>query len=699
MWRITGSEDPAPDRQIHHVSRPVVLEGPGVFRSAPLAVDTGATLETAFGISGGRFARPGGRGGGTAAADPRPVRFSIGFEKAASGSLIPLHEETLDAAPDRSRQWWAERWVDLSPVAGSTGRLVFRIGDLPGGREKNVTRAPLPVWAESVIHRRTRGERGRLILLVSADTCRADALGAYGNERAVTPNIDRFSRQCRLYRNAYAPSPWTLPSHASLLTATYPNVHRLETYTPAPLAPEIETVTEHLARRGFQTAAFVDMGFITPFRGLHRGFQVFDYRGRGIREIGNRVLSWIERRPAPDLFVLFHFYDIHYPYDESLPGLDFAGEPPPGHDPNVLNRNPPGDPQVTAYLRDRYENGVAWTDYNFGRFLAQLRRMGRFRDALVIFLSDHGEEFGEHGRLGHQLGLYEESLAVPLLIKLPGGARAGTVDGRPASLVDLMPTILGHCDLPVPPVSRGIDLLDDDSPTEGRRFVFGETVLQGHGEVLVDGEFKLLRDPAGTMNFVDLRRDPGERDGAAAPGNGEVRVAMKERLVTGHLWHRPGLQVWLGGLRPGCRLEVRVSAKGLKPGRSLGYWASLETTETEKVRDEWLAVLEADEPVCGLVLEIPGDPPDRLAVEITGADEADAVRIPLLLAGTRAWPGSPGALACPLDTDLPRRKDYERLALSAVPMGLVHYTARAAAAAVEEDGAVMDRLRELGYVE
>jgi hypothetical protein len=146
-------------------------------------------------------------------------------------------------------------------------------------------------------------------------------------------------------------------------------------------------------------------------------------------------------------------------------------------------------------------------------------------------------------------------------------------------------------------------------------------------------------------------------------------------------------------------LAVKISGVGLKPGRAFSYWASLETAEATRGRGEWLAVLEADEPVCGLVLDIPRDPPGRLEVEVTGTAGDGAGRIPLLRAGTRAGSGSPGALACHLDTVLPLRVNYERMALAEGPVGLVHYTARSATAAVAEDRAVMDRLRELGYVE
>jgi len=698
-WRISGATSPPLHKEIHHVSRPVVLEGPGVFRSAAFEVEPGAVLETAFGISGGFFARPRGQGAASHG-DPRPVRFSISFENTDGSMAESLLAETIDATPDRSRQWWSEHRIDLSPVAGATGRLAFRIGNLPEGSGKKPKHPPLPVWAESVIHGPGINKQGRLILLVSADTCRADALGAYGNRRIITPNIDRFSRRCRLYRHAYAPSPWTLPSHASLLTATYPNVHRLETYSSAALSPDIETITERLARRGFHTAAFVDMGFITPFKGLHRGFQLFDYRGKGIRTIGDRVLHWIEQRPSADLMVFFHFYDIHHPYDEMLPGLDFAGTAPPGHNPTLLNRNPPDDPAVTSFLRDRYENGVAWTDYQFGRFLARLRQAGRFEEALIVFLSDHGEEFGEHGRLGHQLGLYEESLAIPLLIKLPGGEGAGTVDGRPASLVDLMPTILAHRGIPVPTGSVGVDLFADTDPDEGDRFVFGETVLEGHGEALVNGELKLVRDPAGTVSVVDLRRNPRERDDVQIPPNDEVSAAMKERLVTRHLWHRPGLNVWFGGLRPGSRITVRVSGHGLEPGRIFAYWAEVTPRENMDNDEEWVAVLDPGEAVCGLVLDIPRDQPPQVEIEVTCMEDGATRHVPLRLAGSNGRAGSSATLTCPPDEARPNREDYDCLLGAKGPTGLVHYTARpAAAATAEEDRAITERLRELGYLE
>lgn len=698
--RIGPTGNPAAYRNIHHVSRPTLLAGEGEFRSAPLHIPPGVELETAFGISGGRYALIKGQGRGRAPAEPRPVDFDIRFQRLDDGTVETLHQETLDAAPDRNHQWWVERRITLAPVAGSTGRLIFRIGAVPLGVQSiKAKQEPVPVWAESVLHPAPTGSAGKLILLVSADTCRADALGAYGYHRPTTPHLDAFSRECLLFPNAYATSPWTLPSHASMLTATYPNVHQLETYRPTSLSSDITTVTECLAAQGFFTAAFVDMGFITPFKGLHRGFDVFDYRGRGIQTIGDRVFNWIADRPAADLFVFFHFYDIHYPYGERLPGLDFASAAaPPGYDVRGLGKNPPHNPAVAKHLRDLYDNGVAYTDMEFGRFLARLRQSGRYDEALILFLSDHGEEFGEHGRFGHQMALYQESLSIPLMIKVPDGNTAGGLNPLPASLVDLMPTILGFCDLDTPPQSEGIDLLGSDPVLADTRFVFGETVLKDNAEALVGRQFKLLHQPEIGLSYIDLRRNPDEGPAPSSQVSTEQQSAIKQSLTVTRLWRRPGVQLWFGGLEPGMPLEVEIHGRGLRAGQAFTYWAVVRQPE-EQPPGQWRAQLEPREPVCGLVLGLAENPTGPLEVTVRLVDNGESRSVPL--AAPRERDAQTGTLSCPLDGGPPPGAEaYSWIAAADAPRGMVHYRSRSPVApAEEEDEEITARLLELGYVE
>ncbi len=694
--RIQQSGGAAPHRNIHHVSRPLLLEGSGRFSSALFTVPPGAEMETAYGISGGRFARPAGQTSATVDEAERPVTFTLSFEPRSGGAPRTLHQETLDAAPDRSRQWWRERRIDLSPLAGATGSFIFETGPVPAAEEALKPRnRPVPVWAESVLRPRAAGGRGRLIILVSADTCRADALGCYGQQRWTTPHLDAFSRQCLLFENAYGPSPWTLPSHASLLTATYPNVHLLETYRPTALSPQIRTLTEELAAAGFLTAAFVDMGFITPFKGLHRGFDLFDYRGTGIRQISERLLPWILQRPADDLFLFFHFYDIHFPYDEQIPGRTFgAGTQPDGVDHRVLTNNRASDPAVAAHLHDLYHNGVAYTDEAFGRVLAALRGSGRYRDALIVFLSDHGEEFAEHGRLGHQLALFQESLAVPLLIKLPGNRLAGSRSPLPASLVDLMPTILGQAGLSSPPGSGGIDLLGPAPPDPDARFVFGETVLEGSASALIGRRYKLIHQAGSDTILTDLKTDPGELQAGHDRAQQDRFELMTQALVTDHLWRRPGLHIWFAGLEPGTALEITVGGRSLQFQSILPFRADLQPADTQPDTDVWRARFTPRDTACGLVLGFKGDPPEELTVRVTD--------VPLRLPGGGPAAGPAEWCRCPLNSPQPGATELDLLDKTRTPLGLVHYRHRAPSILPEpgeEDREVTDRLRQLGYLE
>jgi arylsulfatase A-like enzyme len=303
--------------------------------------------------------------------------------------------------------------------------------------------APIPVEAP----RATRG-----YVLISLDTLRADHLGCYGYARPTSPFLDRLAERAVLFENAIVQYPSTLTSHMSIFTGLYPAEHGV--YPPdSVLAPAIETLPEAFRRAGYRTAGFTEGGFVHGRFGFRRGFDVFAARDRRDSDEvertfarGRRFLRGLEG--GERFFLFIHTYAVHAPYDppEEYRRLFWPGEPPPGAFPptgpelsrvNALGETLPD--AVRDYFKALYDAEIRRLDDVLRRFFAELDELGLADDTTVVVTSDHGEEFGEHGKLNHTQ-LYREVLRAPLLIVHPDLA-AGRRHAPPVESVDLAPTL------------------------------------------------------------------------------------------------------------------------------------------------------------------------------------------------------------------------------------------------------------------
>ncbi len=287
------------------------------------------------------------------------------------------------------------------------------------------------------------------IVLITLDTTRADRMGFLGSERGLTPNLDELARRGVVFSRAYAQVPLTTPSHATILTGTYPGFNHVN-YMGDPLGKALPFLPEILHRNGYRTAAFVGALVLDPRKlapGFERGFGIYDagfHRRRGSEdryrslerrgvEVVNRALAWLSKQPAGPFFLWVHLYDPHDPYS-------------------------PPEPYQTRYQAEPYDGEIAYTDSAVAKLLAGLRAQRLFDGALIAVMADHGEAFGEHGENHHGIFLYDETIHVPLLFKLPGQHSARKVETA-VGLVDVAPTILRAAHLPVPPAMQGESLL------------------------------------------------------------------------------------------------------------------------------------------------------------------------------------------------------------------------------------------------
>ncbi len=276
-------------------------------------------------------------------------------------------------------------------------------------------------------------------------------MGFLGSHRALTPNLDGLARQSVVFTHAYSQVPLTTASHATILTGTYPQFHQVNDFG-VPLAPDLPYAPDILRAHGYHTAAFIgslildpqarsapgfDRGFDTYDAGFHRrrtGEDRYQSIERRASEVVAHAVTWLNNHPHGPFFIWIHLYDAHDPYD-------------------------PPEPYKTRYASAPYDGEIAYTDSAVGELLTQLRLKGLFQAALIAVMSDHGESLGDHGELTHGIFLYDETIRVPLLFKLPAGRFAGKRIESGVRLVDVLPTILNAVNIAIPSAVQGESLL------------------------------------------------------------------------------------------------------------------------------------------------------------------------------------------------------------------------------------------------
>lgn len=350
----------------------------------------------------------------------------------------------------------------------------------------------------------------RTLLLVTFDTTRADHLGSYGRTEAVTPVTDRLAAEGLLFERAYAPTPITLPSHASILTGVLPAVHGVRDNGQYILGDEAVLVSEVLEQHQWRTAAFVSSFVLDESFGLDQGFG--HYSGAAASNLGGQAhanersstmvvddaLSWVAAAPpADDLFLWVHFYDPHWPY---VAPPDWAGS--------------------------AYDGEIAQCDQELGRLLAGLDDLRRTSGLTTVVTADHGESLGERGELSHGVFVYESSVRVPLIVsgaglasqqgaRLPEPVSIAAIAPTLLTLAGLAPSLLPRCETPAL-----IDAAGAPQAGEASRPLLLETWYPYNSyrwhplQSLVWNGHKLIRGAA--LELYDLNADPTEQTELAA---------------------------------------------------------------------------------------------------------------------------------------------------------------------------------------
>jgi arylsulfatase A-like enzyme len=289
------------------------------------------------------------------------------------------------------------------------------------------------------------------IVLITLDTTRADRMGFLGSERGLTPNLDALAKQSAVFTHAYAQVPLTTASHATILTGTYPQFHLVNDLVD-PLVADLPSGPEILRAHGYRTAAFVGSIILNgkkPYApGFDRGFDTYDsgFHNEGpgedrystVQRRGEKVvahaLAWLAKHPKGPFFVWVHLYDAHAPYD-------------------------PPEPYKSRYASAPYDGGIAYEDAVVGKLFRELKVRGLFNGAVIAVMADHGESLGAHGEDTHGIFLYDETIRVPLLIKLPQASGGGKRIENRVELTDILPTLLQEAGIAIPKEVQGESLL------------------------------------------------------------------------------------------------------------------------------------------------------------------------------------------------------------------------------------------------
>lgn len=365
------------------------------------------------------------------------------------------------------------------------------------------------------------------VILISVDTLRSDRLPMYGYAKVETPALDGLRRDAILFEKAYSHIPLTLPAHVSLFTGLEPGQHGVLDNSGFRLDPAVPCLAELLKKAGYATGGAISAVVLNSQSGISRGFDFWDERvgskrqtsmldfvQRPGKETADLLLGWIRHEVPHPLFAFLHIYEPHAPYE--------AAEP-------YRSRYP-----------DPYDGEVAYSDAIVGGVLAELKRIGLYDRAMIFFLSDHGEGLGDHGEMQHGIFLYRESIQIPLLIKLPGGALAGTSVKTPVQISDVFPTIgeaLAVPGFPERPGTTSLIGLASGGPAPERR-IFAENysprIRLGWSELrsLISIRHQYIEAP--TPELYDLAADPAQKENLAARKPPELRsmVAETERRRT-----------------------------------------------------------------------------------------------------------------------------------------------------------------------
>lgn len=416
------------------------------------------------------------------------------------------------------------------------------------------------------------------VIIIAVDTLRADHLGCYGYPRNTSPSIDQFAEDGVKFTRCFTPSPLTTPAFASMLSSLPPYKHGAKRNGMS-LFERIKILPQHLRRHGYYSGAFISNWTLKKdLTQLNRGFdtytEVFNKRrwfgilsAEGDAEnVNESALRWIYQNSKRKFFLWVHYTDPHEPYV-------YRKE----YDNGYKEVIPSVYPEGSHFKKIRkYDTEVGYDDHYIGKLIKRLKELNLYDDALIIFMADHGESFGEHDYYGHGRMLYNSGLHVPLIVKFPGNVNDHTVIERNVSLLDIAPTILNHLGIPVPEDMEGEDLFNPKSENRVLYFeAYKGAVHEEKGKIfhvkvepirhgLLKDNMKLIHDQG--FESYDIDRDWFESKNIYQNPEGKFKtlIDLLKQFMS-------KVQEFIEYSQKYLKQKSELSKEDIKKLRSLGY--------------------------------------------------------------------------------------------------------------------------------
>jgi len=539
-----------------------------------------------------------------------PVTFRI--NASANGKGDPLMERTI-TTPHR----WEPTAIDLSKYAGQTITLACSLASPAAGT--------LGFWGSPVIRTRsmapTRASGGvsaapasrpRGVILIQADTLRRDHLDAYGYSRETAPTIKKLAGEGTLFKNYTTQATWTKVSTPTLMTSLYPSSHGVADFFDH-LPASANTLADSFRAAGYATVSFSSVLFTGQFTNLHKGFEELHEDGsvtvpgssKTSREFVDRLAGWLETHRDGPFFAFLHVFDPHDPYEPNAPYNTLWADAAKKEDhekqakdvkkfikdPLMKQFGMPARDELekagfdadafVAYDQGWYDGSIRAMDVEIARLVERLRGLGLDEDTLLVFLSDHGEEFLDHGRMFHGQTVYGELTQTPLIMRWPAAIPKGRVVDDVVQTIDVFPTVLELNGIAPPAGIQGqslVPLLTGQGQWKKRPAVSEKQKTASAGApppldtesfAIVDGDWKLIRNTArheGTPEFelYDFIKDPLNKTDVAAQ-HPDIVARLSKQLEG---WQQ---MTKAARLKPDSETTKSLSPEQLQRLRSLGY--------------------------------------------------------------------------------------------------------------------------------
>ena len=438
----------------------------------------------------------------------------------------------------------------------STGRYISRMSALRPEIRNLLAVAAVMLLAVIAGCERQAGPLN--LVIIGVDTLRPDHLGCYGYDRETSPEIDRLAARGTLFENAISQAPWTLPSFATIFTSLYPAQHGASAQNTR-LRTDHPTLAMMLLKSGYSTAGIINAPFLAPEFKLDRGFEYYDYKPPFAARVADGTtadaLAWIDEHVNERFFIFVHYFDPHLPYAPPEPYdtrfyPDYAGNLPMPFDINHFPRARATNFETMKtvseddwdYIRALYDGEICYADRAIGDLIAGLDERNLTDNTLIVFLSDHGEEFFEHGGFEHGHTLYNELIKVPLIVLLPGQIPANARISQHVRLIDIAPTVLDFLGIPPAPHLEGVSLRPlitgegETAAPEGCLLPpgigYSESMLYGtERKSILAYPWKYTYEVmSGNHTLFNLKADPGETTDIAGT-NADALRPMEELLA------------------------------------------------------------------------------------------------------------------------------------------------------------------------